>query len=174
MAGFPVAMKVVGPVHKSDVGGVVLGVADEDTLKKEFNRMMDIPETVGILVQPMISGTEVFIGAKREGGFGALVMCGLGGIFVEAIKDVSTGLAPFSTEYANGMIKKLRGYGIIKGLRGKEGVNEHIFAEMVSRVSTLCHCFPQIKEMDINPLLGNSVNLIAVDARIRIDKGYEK
>ncbi len=174
MAGFPVAMKVVGPVHKSDVGGVVLGVADEDTLKKEFNRMMDIPETVGILVQPMISGTEVFIGAKREGGFGALVMCGLGGIFVEAIKDVSTGLAPFSTEYATKMIKKLRGYGIIKGLRGKEGVNELIFAEMVSRVSTLCHFFPQIQEMDINPLLGNSVNLIAVDARIRIDNGNEK
>ena len=135
---------------------------------------MQIEGTVGILVQPMLSGNEVFIGAKREGSFGTLVMCGLGGIFVEAIKDVAVGLAPFSSGHALEMIRSLRGYGIIRGLRGKEGVNEQIFAQTVSKVATLCHLFPQILEMDINPLLGNSVNIIAVDARIRIDKSYDK
>ena len=84
--------------------------------------------------------------------------------------DVVSAMAPFSPAFAGEMIKKLRGYKIIQGLRGEEGVNEAIFAEMVSRVATLCHYAPEIIEMDINPLLGNSVNLTAVDARIRIKR----
>ena len=168
--GYPLAMKVVGPVHKSDVGGVVLSVQDEDTLRKEFERMINIRETVGIMIQPMLQGKEIFIGAKREGDFGTVVMCGLGGIFVEALGDVSTALAPISPQFAKKMIKKLKGYKIIQGYRGEEGVNEVIFAELVSKVSTLCTAAPEIAEMDINPLLGNSSSVTAVDARIRINR----
>ena len=168
--GYPLVMKVVGPVHKTDVGGVVLGVQDEKTLVKEFERMITIPDTVGILLQPMLQGVEIFIGAKREGNFGTLVMCGLGGIFVEALKDVSSTIAPVSSNGALEMIRNLRGYKIIRGLRGKDGVNEVIFAETVSKISTLCAIAPEIAEMDLNPLLGNSIDVIAVDARIRIDK----
>ena len=168
--GYPLAMKVVGPVHKSDVGGVVLSVQDEDTLRKEFERMINIRETVGIMIQPMLQGKEIFIGAKREGDFGTVVMCGLGGIFVEALGDVSTALASISPQFAKKMIKKLKGYKIIQGYRGEEGVNEVIFAEMVSKVSALCAAAPEIAEMDINPLLGNSSSVTAVDARIRINR----
>ena len=168
--GYPLAMKVVGPVHKSDVGGVVLSVQDEDTLGREFERIIKIEETVGIMIQPMLQGREIFIGAKREGDFGTVVMCGLGGIFVELLGDVSTALAPVTPSEAEKMIKKLKGYKIIQGFRGEEGVNEAIFAEMVSRVSALCSAAPEIAEMDINPLLGNSTSVTAVDARVRIDK----
>ena len=95
-------------------------------------------------------------------------MCGLGGIFVEALGDVSSALAPISPSTAEKMIKSLKGYKIIRGFRGEEGVNEAIFAETVSRVAALCQAAPEIAEMDINPLLGNSTSLTAVDARIRI------
>ena len=168
--GYPLVMKVVGPVHKTDVGGVVLDVKDRLQLVKEFERMMKIKDTTAVLLQPMLSGTEIFIGAKREGNFGTQVLCGLGGIFVEALGDVSSNLAPFSKDIAHKMIKNLRGYKIIEGIRGKEGVNEVIFAETVSRVSSLCALAPEIAEMDLNPLLGNMTNVVAVDARIRIEK----
>ena len=168
--GYPLVMKVVGPVHKTDVGGVTLGVKGVESLRCEFGRMMRIDNVTGILLQPYMSGREIFIGAKKDGGFGTVVMCGLGGIFVEALGDVVSAMAPFSPTFAGEMIKKLRGYKIIRGIRGEEGVNEVIFAEMVSRVATLCHYAPEIVEMDINPVLGNSVNLTAVDARIRIKR----
>ena len=92
--GFPVVMKVVGPVHKSDVGGVVLNVKDADTVRKEFDRMMQIKDTTAILMQPMLRGTELFVGAKREDKFGHMVMAGLGGIFIEVLKDVNAAIAP--------------------------------------------------------------------------------
>lgn len=168
--GYPIVMKVVGPVHKTDVGGVTLNITDDNTLLSEFNRMMKIKDTTAVLLQPMLSGTQLFIGAKREGNFGHLVMCGLGGIFIEAIKDVASGLAPISKAEADDMIKSLRGYKLIQGTRGQEGVNEPMFNEIIRRVSALCKAAPEIYEMDINPLLGNSKNITAVDARIRIEK----
>lgn len=168
--GFPLVMKVVGPVHKSDVGGVVLNVTDLETLVLEFNRMMKIPETTSILLQPMLSGTQLFIGAKKEDKFGYLIMCGLGGIFVEAIGDITTGLTPISKTEATSMIKSLRGYKLIEGTRGQEGVNEFLFTDSIRRVSALCNAAPEIFEMDLNPLLGNPKQVIAVDARIRIIK----
>ena len=106
--GFPVVAKVVGPVHKSDVGGVVLNIKGEQHLALEFDRMMQIPEAHAIMVQPMLKGTELFIGAKYEEKFGHVVLCGLGGIFVEVLKDVSSGLAPLSYEEAYSMIHSLR------------------------------------------------------------------
>lgn len=168
--GYPLVMKVIGPVHKTDVGGVVLNVNDDTKLEAEFNRMIKIQDTTAILLQPMLSGTEIFIGAKKEGNFGTLVMCGLGGIFIEVLKDVQTALAPVNKSEADSMIKGLRGYKMIKGTRGLEGVNEEMFNETVRRVSALCMAAPEIEEMDLNPLLGNAKTVVAVDARIRIAK----
>lgn len=168
--GYPIVMKVVGPVHKSDVGGVVLNVKNAETVRKEFDRMMQIPETTAILMQPMLSGTELFAGAKREDKFGHLVMAGLGGIFIEVLKDVSVGIAPIEEPEALEMIHSLRGYGIIKGVRGQEPVNEEQFAEIIARVGALMVTAPEIFEMDLNPLLGSKDKVVAVDARIRIEK----
>jgi acetyltransferase len=168
--GFPIVMKVVGPVHKSDVGGVVLNVKDAETVVREFNRMITIKDTKAILLQPMLSGVELFVGAKREDKFGHLVLCGLGGIFIEVLKDVSAGLAPIAVDEASSMIKSLRGYKILKGVRGQEPVNEQHFAEIISRVSALVRVAPEIFEMDLNPLLGRKSGVVAVDARIRIEK----
>ena len=168
--GFPVVAKVVGPVHKSDVGGVVLNIKGEQHLALEFDRMMQIPDAKAIMVQPMLKGTELFIGAKYEEKFGHVVLCGLGGIFVEVLKDVSSGLAPLSYEEAYSMIHSLRAYKIIQGTRGQKGVNEDKFAEIIVRLSTLLRFATEIKEMDINPLLATEKAVIAVDARIRIEK----
>ena len=168
--GFPVVAKVVGPVHKSDVGGVVLNIKSEEHLALEFDRMMKIPDVTSILIQPMLKGTELFIGAKYEEKFGHVVLCGLGGIFVEVLKDVSSGLAPLSYEEAYSMIHSLRAYKIIKGTRGQKGVNEDKFAEIIVRLSTLLRFATEIKEMDINPLLATEKHVIAVDARIRVEK----
>lgn len=167
---FPLVMKVVGPVHKSDVGGVVLNVTDEKTVAREFDRMIKIKDTTAILLAQQLHGTEVFIGAKREGDFGHIVMCGLGGIFIEVLKDVQVGLAPISKEEAGGMIRRLRSYKIIEGVRGQEPVNQEMLADTVSRVSALVGAAPEIFEMDLNPLLGNKDSVTAVDARIRIEK----
>jgi acyl-CoA synthetase (NDP forming) len=168
--GFPVVMKVVGPVHKSDVGGVVLNVKDAKTVENEFNRMIEIPDTVAVLIQPMLSGTELFVGAKYEDKFGHMILCGLGGIFIEVLKDVSYGLAPISYSEAQKMIKNLKSYPIIQGIRGKAGIDEDKFADIIWRLSALLQAAPEIKELDLNPLLGTSKSIIAVDARIRIEK----
>jgi len=168
--GLPVVMKVVGPVHKSDVGGVALHVNDAEKVRSEFNRMIKIKDTTGILIQPMLKGTEIFIGANRENKFGHMVFCGLGGIFIEVLKDVSSALAPVSEKEALEMIRSLRSYGIIQGTRGKEGVDEKAFAQTIMRISALVHAAPEIAEMDLNPLLGNPREVVAVDARVRIDK----
>lgn len=168
--GYPVVAKVVGPVHKSDVGGVVLNINSDDQLRREFDRMIQIPDTHAIMIQKMISGTELFIGAKYEPRFGHIVLCGLGGIFVEVLKDVSSGLAPLSVDEATNMIHSLKGYKIFKGTRGQAPLNEKAYANIIVRLSTLLHHATEIKEMDINPLLADDKNVIAVDARIRIEK----
>jgi acetate---CoA ligase (ADP-forming) len=168
--GLPVVMKVVGPVHKSDVGGVVLNVKNFDQVALEFDRMIKIAETTAILIQPMLSGHSVYIGAKQEPKFGHMVLCGLGGIYIEVLKDVQSSLAPVSKEEAASMIKNLKSYKIIEGARGQEGLNEELFADVITRVSALCLAAPEIAEMDINPLMGNMKMLKAVDARIRIEK----
>ena len=172
--GFPVVAKVVGPVHKSDVGGVVLNIKTEQHLALEFDRMMQIEGATGVMVQPMLKGTELFIGAKYEEKFGHVVLCGLGGIFVEVLKDVSSGLAPLTYEEAYSMIRSLRAYKIIRGTRGQRGVNEDRFAEIIVRLSTLLRFATEIKEIDINPLLATEKHVIAVDARIRVEKPKEE
>ena len=168
--GYPVVAKVVGPVHKSDVGGVTLNIRTAEHLALEFDRMMQIPDATGVMVQKMLKGTELFIGAKYEERFGHVILCGLGGIFVEVLKDVSSGLAPLSYDEAYSMIRSLRGYKIIKGTRGQKGLNEQRYAEIIVRLSTLLRFATEIKEIDINPLLADEHSVIAVDARIRIER----
>ena len=168
--GFPVVAKVVGPIHKSDVGGVTLNIRTPEHLALEFDRMMKIKDATGVMVQKMMKGTELFIGAKYETRFGHVILCGLGGIFVEVLKDVSSGLAPLSYGEAYSMIHSLRGYKILKGTRGQKGINEQKFAEIIVRLSTLLRFATEIKEMDINPLLADENDVVAVDARILIEK----
>ena len=168
--GYPVVAKVVGPVHKSDVGGVTLNIRTPEHLALEFDRMMQIKDATGVMVQKMLKGTELFIGAKYEERFGHVVLCGLGGIFVEVLKDVSSGLAPLNYGEAFSMIHSLRGYKIIKGTRGQKGLNEQKYAEIIVRLSTLLRFATEIKEIDINPLLADENEVVAVDARILIEK----
>jgi acetyltransferase len=168
--GYPMALKVVGPVHKSDVGGVTLNIKSEVHLKAEFRRMMKIKEVKGVLLQKMVSGTELFIGARYEPRFGHVILCGLGGIFVEVLGDVSSGLAPLTYDEARSMIQSLRVYRIIQGTRGKPGVDEKIFTEIIVRLSSLLRFATEIKEMDLNPLIGNPDAVTVVDARIMIEK----
>ena len=168
--GYPVVAKVVGPVHKSDVGGVALNIRNKEVLGAEFDRMMQIPDATAVMVQKMIKGTELFIGAKYEERFGHVVLCGLGGIFVEVLRDVSSGLAPLSYAEAYSMIHSLRAYKILKGTRGQQGINERKYAEIIVRLSTLLRFATEIKEIDINPLLADANDVIAVDARILIEK----
>ncbi|MEG1616013.1 MAG: acetate--CoA ligase family protein [Bacteroidales bacterium] len=168
--GYPVVAKVVGPVHKSDVGGVVLNIRSVEHLALEFDRLMQIKDATGVMIQPMLSGTELFIGAKYEPRFGHIILCGLGGIFVEVLKDVASGLAPLTLNEAESMIRSIRAYKIIKGTRGQEGVDERQFAEIIVRLSTMLRFATEIKELDINPLLGRKDSVIAVDARVLIEK----
>lgn len=168
--GYPVVAKVVGPVHKSDIGGVALNIRSEEHLLFEIERMMKLPEVTGILIQPMLKGQELFLGATYEERFGHVLLCGLGGIFVEVLQDVSYGLAPLSYDETFSMIRSLRGYKIIKGTRGQKGIDEQQYADIIVRLSTMLRFASEIKEMDINPLLATERGLFAVDARIRIEK----
>lgn len=168
--GYPLVMKVVGSVHKSDVGGVTLNVRDAETVSKEFDRLMAIQNTYAVEMYPMLDGTEVYIGAIRDEKFGHQVFFGLGGIFIEVLKDVQSALAPVNVEEAKDLLKKLRGYKILQGVRGQLPVNIDIYAEQIARVSALVEAAPEIAEMDLNPLLGNPNAVVAVDARIRIEK----
>jgi len=168
--GFPVVMKVVGPIHKSDVGGVVLNVKDEKAVTAEFERMIRIRDTTAVLIQSMLTGTELFLGAKYEPKFGHMVLCGLGGIFIEVLKDIAAGLTPLGKEEALFMIRSLKSYPIIKGIRGQKGVNIELFAEIILKLSALLKSAPEIMELDFNPLLGNEDSVTVVDARIKLKK----
>jgi acetyltransferase len=168
--GFPVVMKVVGPVHKTEVGGVVLNVRNVSEVRKEFHHLFGIKDTESVLIAQMASGTELFLGATYEDTFGHVVLCGMGGIYVEVLKDVASGLAPLSHNEAFSMIKSLKSYKILQGFRKQKGVNIEKFADILVRLSSLLRLATEIKELDINPLLGNENEILAVDARIRIEK----
>ena len=166
----PLVMKVVGPLHKSDVGGVTLGVKDLDTVAKEFDRLIAIKDTYAVEMYPMLDGLDVYIGAIKDAKFGHQIFFGLGGIFIEVLKDVQSALAPITAAEAKEMLKQLKGYKILQGVRGQEGLNIDLYADQVARVSALVQAAPEIAEMDLNPLLGNPRYVTAVDARIRIEK----
>jgi len=167
---FPVVQKVVGPLHKSDNGGVILNVKNKNELLKNFHNLMEIESAKSILIQPMITGKEIFIGAKRESNFSPIVVCGLGGVFIEIMKDVSVGMTPVSHTEANKMIENLKAYSILKGVRGQKGINLEKYANFICKISDLMEVIPEISELDINPLMANDNNIVAVDCRIRIEK----
>jgi acetyltransferase len=168
--GFPLVAKVVGPVHKTDVGGVVLNIRSIEHLEIEFKRLINIPDAQSVMVQPMLKGRELFAGAKYEEKFGHIVLCGIGGIFVEIFKDIASGLAPLAIDEALSMIHSLRGYKVFEGARGQDGISERQFARIIVQLSALLRFATEIKELDINPLIATPNGIIAVDARIKIEK----
>lgn len=167
---FPIVMKVVGLVHKTDVGGVLLNIINDSEANESYDKLMKINDAKGVLIQEMNSGVELFAGVVKEEGFGHAILCGLGGVFIEVLEDVSTGLVPVSENEAYDMIRKLRGYKLIEGIRGQEGVDESIFVSIIRKLSQLVLVAPEIEELDMNPLFGNETSIKTVDTRIRIKK----
>lgn len=164
--GFPVVLKVIGPLHKTDLGGVVLGINSFNEAEQKFNELMKIPNAVGVQVQPMMKGTELFFGVKYEKDFGHIIAFGLGGIFVEIIKDVAMNLAPLTTAEAKEMIDSIKGKSIIEGGRGKNIIDKETISNILLRISNLLQIAPEILEMDINPAFATSKEIVVVDARI--------
>jgi len=180
--GYPVVLKIWSPdiLHKSDVGGVKVGLTSAAEVMDAFDLMMyRIPrkapgaEIHGVLVEQMCtSGREVILGMNRDPRFGALLMFGMGGVMVEVLKDVAFYLAPITSGEAKEMLLRTRTYKLLKGVRGQEGVDIDAIAEGLQRLSQLVTEFPQIVEMDINPYVvgPEGVTPIAVDARISVQK----
>lgn len=167
---FPIVMKVMGPVHKTEVGGVKLNVLSMDQAFIEYEQLMKIPGAIGVLIQEMIHGEELYCGAVKQGDFGHVVLCGLGGIFLELLHDTSSALAPMSTIEVQSMVQSLKGYPLIKGYRNKKGLNEERFIDIVTRVGALVHIAPEICELDLNPIKAFEDQMVAVDVRIRLEK----
>jgi acetyltransferase len=165
---FPWVMKVVGPLHKSDMGGVLLNIKDSDAANSAYEKLMKIDGAKGVLIQPMVKGLELFAGVKFERKFGHLILCGMGGIFIEVLKDFSAGLTPLSAEEGMDMIKRLKIFPMLKGIRGQEGISLEGFASILVKLSKLVQSLPEIVEMDLNPLIASKDSITAVDARIRI------
>ncbi len=174
--GFPVAMKIVSPdvIHKSDSGGVELGVADGEAAVRAYKRIVkrvtdavSDPDIAGILITPMIfEGTEVITGMIRDPQFGPAVMFGLGGIFVEILKDVLFGIAPVSRKEAEGMIKGIKGYPLLAGVRGGEAADIDSLVDIIVGISKLALELPEIKEIDLNPVLATPEKSFVLDARV--------
>jgi len=180
--GYPVVLKIWSPdiLHKSDVGGVKVGLASEHEVRDAFDLMIyripkKLPDAhiLGVLVQEMCrKGKEVILGMHRDPHFGPLMMFGMGGIMVEVLKDVSFYLAPLTAEEAKQMLVNTKTYRILQGVRGDEGVDVDKIAEGLQRLSQLVTEFPQIREMDINPYVvgREGTTPIAVDARISLER----
>ena len=157
--GFPVVMKVVGPVHKSDVGGVKLNINDEAAVRQAFQDMMAIKDARGVLLQPMIKGLELFAGVKYEEKFGHLILCGMGGIFIEVLKDFSAGLAPISANEAKKMIERLKMYPDAERNARAERHQPGAVCRDTGEGIELVRAVPAIREMDLNPLMAPGIKL---------------
>ncbi len=167
--GFPLVMKVIGPLHKSDAGGVRLNIKTLEEVKKTYFELMNIREASGVLLQPMLKGTELFAGIKHEPKFGHMILCGMGGIFIEILKDFSTGLAPISADEAADMIRRLKIFPLLQGARGQQGIDLDLFRKILTDLSNLSVNLPAIREMDLNPLLASPTGIVAVDCRIKLE-----
>ena len=181
--GFPVVLKIVSPdiLHKTEAGGVLVGVkTPADAQKgfktiianaKKYNRKAKI---IGVQVQQMVGGgQEVIIGAVTDPSFGKLVAFGMGGVLVEVLKDITFRLAPVTRDEALGMIDGIKAAEILKGVRGSEGVNRAALAGLIENVSKLIADFPEIAEMDLNPVFASKKAAIAADVRIILDWGKQ-
>lgn len=176
--GFPVAMKISSPdiSHKSDVGGVILNVRNEDVKDAFSDMILRVRKTVpgasieGVLVQQMApSGHEVIVGLKKDAQFGHALMFGLGGIFVEVYKDVSFRVSPIDKKEALEMISEIKGYTILKGIRGRKSADLDAVADVLVSVSEMAQK-ENIVELDINPLIVGEKGALAVDARAMVEK----
>jgi len=184
--GYPVAMKIVSKdiIHKSDVGGVKINLQNSDAVRDAYDlMMMRIPNIIpdafleGVYVEQMApKGREVILGMTRDPQFGPMMMFGLGGIFVEVMKDVAFNLAPITKEEAMQMLITTRSYGLLKGIRGQAAVDIDAIATSLQYISQLVTDFPQIVEMDINPFMVGSVGApsVATDARITLLESWVK
>jgi len=164
--GFPLVMKIIGPLHKSDVGGVRTGINSFEEAEQVWRSLANIKGVSGVLVQKMVPGIEVILGAKREEGFGHLIMFGLGGIYTEVLKDISFALAPLAKEESLRMIRGIKALPILEGVRGEKGISLDLLSEYLIRLSLLVNDFPQIEEIDLNPVKGFESELCVVDARV--------
>jgi len=179
--GFPVVMKVVSPeiTHKSDIGGVKLNLPGEDQVRTAYNEIMEavakkaVQATIaGVSIQKMAPpGLELVIGMTKDPQFGPMLMFGLGGIFVEVLKDVSFRIIPLSREDAGSMIRGIKGYRLLTGFRGRPAVDIEYLEELLMKLSGFILENPEIKEMDINPLIAYEKGAVAVDARIVLEDG---
>ena len=177
--GFPVVLKIVSPqvLHKSDAGGVLIDIGDEDRVRAGYNRILEnvrakVPdaEITGILVQEMApSSTEVIVGSTKDPTFGPTIMFGLGGIFVEILRDVAFRLAPITQADAEEMIREIRSYKILEGARGMPRADQEAIAEILLNTSRMLVECPEIKELDMNPVLVYEKGAKIVDARIILD-----
>jgi acyl-CoA synthetase (NDP forming) len=181
--GGPVALKIVSPdvVHKSDVGGVALGLDDEGAVREAVGRMASLISpvgraggkaagTAGLLVQAMApKGRETIVGLTRIEGVGAMIMFGLGGVYVEVLRDVVLRLAPLLDRDARRMIRDVRMFPLLEGVRGEPARDLDALEEVLLRASQLAERHPRIAEMDINPLFALERGVVAVDARVRVN-----
>jgi len=163
--GYPVSLKIFGSqiFHRVDIGGVKTGIRNRDETKEAFSSLSKINGIDGILVQKMSQGQEIFIGMKRDSQFGPVLMFGLGGIFVEVLKDISFRICPVSEKEALSMVKEIKGYPILAGIRGKKGVNTENLVKILVQLSSLSLKEKNIQEIDLNPILANEKEAKAVD-----------
>jgi acyl-CoA synthetase (NDP forming) len=169
--GKPVALKVVSPEisHKSDVGGVMLNLNDFSQAEKAYEKINSLNQgkVAGVLVQKMVpDGKEVILGAKRDPSFGPVVLFGLGGIYVEILKETSLRVAPINRSEAEEMISELKATQILKGVRGERPLDIEALVENLLKLSQLMMDFPDIEGIDINPVKVLEKGAVALDARI--------
>jgi len=177
--GFPVVLKIASPdiVHKSDSGGVRLGVANATQVGKAYNEIMSsikekYPNAAiqGLAIQRMAPpGLEVIVGMSKDVQFGPVLMFGLGGILVEVLKDVSFRIVPITRRDAAEMIREIKGYPLLEGYRGQEPADISALEELMVKVSQFVEQNPEIKELDLNPIFAYRDRAIAVDARIILE-----
>ena len=177
--GFPVVLKIVSPdvLHKTDAGGVKLGLDDEEAVGKAFDEITSAikknepsAKIHGVSVQNMArTGVEVIIGMSKDPQFGPVLMFGLGGIMVEVLKDVSFRIVPLTKRDAREMIREIKGYPILEGYRGQEPANVAVLEDYLLKVSDFVDGRPEIKELDINPIFAYSDGAVAVDARVILE-----
>ena len=178
--GFPVVLKIVSPdiLHKSDVGGVRIGLANSSQVGKAYREIIAAAKQSnpracieGIAVQKMVgAGVEVIIGMSKDPQFGPVIMFGLGGILVELLKDVSFRVVPLNRRDANEMIREVKSYPLLDGFRGQDPVNIPLLEEMILKVSDFAERNPEIKELDLNPVIVSKDTAVAVDARIILEE----
>jgi len=178
---YPVVLKVasVDIVHKVDSGGVILGIQDEKSLREGFQHILKScrkknpkAKIDGMLVQQLVhndNSTELIIGSKTDPQFGPVIMFGLGGIFVEVIKDVAFRLAPVERREVQEMMAETKGYKILQGTRGHKPANMKAIEDLLLAVSKMVWTNKKIKELDLNPVFADEKKCVAVDMRVMVD-----